>query len=514
MPSQSNISEGSRRIARNTAVLYVRMFVLLLVGLYTSRVILNALGQDDFGVYGAVGGVVAMFSILTGAIAGAVSRFLAFELGRGEDGRPDAVFSTTMLVQIGLSLVVLVAAETVGLWFLKARLVIPDGRMEAAVFVLQFSILVFLVNMLAVPYNAAIIAHEKMEAFAWLGIVESLLTLGVAVAVKHADVDKLELYSILMFAVALVMRVASRVYSQYRFAECRFRFSLCNKGIFREIAAYSGWTFLGNGFHVLNTQGVNLLMNLFFGVRVNAARDVAVKLEGAVSKFINSFTTALTPQITKSYAAGEREYMYSLVCKGAKFSWILVWLFALPLFLEAPAIMKLWLVNPPEHSIEFVRISLISMLFMAAGDSFLKAVNATGKVAPYQIAVSVAAVLVFPLSYLCFKKGLPPESSYIVLTTVNFVVLLIRVLMTCRQTGLRLSMVLRDTVLRVVAVSLSSSVLPLAVYLLCAPSVLRMVAVVLVSLLSVGVAAWFLGATRGERAAVLVFLGNRLKRSK
>ena len=217
----TRISENSKRVAKNTVLLYFRMFVMMLVGLYTSRVILNALGQDDFGIYGAVGGVVAMFSILTGAIAGAISRFLTFELGKSDDNRLSAVFSTAMAIQLGLALIILLVAEVAGIWFLNAKMNIPDGRMGAANWVLQCSILMFLVNMWSVPFNAAIIAHEKMQAFAYISIAEALMTLGVAIFIKYTTGDKLVSYAILMLAVAFIVRILYGIYAKHQFQECR-----------------------------------------------------------------------------------------------------------------------------------------------------------------------------------------------------------------------------------------------------------------------------------------------------
>ncbi len=508
----TRISENSKRVAKNTVLLYFRMFVTMLVGLYTSRVILNALGQDDFGIYGAVGGVVAMFSILTGAIAGAISRFLTFELGKSDDNRLGAVFSTAMAIQLGLALIILLIAEVAGIWFLNAKMNIPEGRMGAANWVLQCSILMFLVNMWSVPFNAAIIAHEKMQAFAYISIAEALMMLGIAIFVKYTAGDKLVTYAILMLAVALIVRILYGIYAKHRFRECRFRARLVEKGIAREMASFSGWTFIGNGFFVLNTQGVNILMNLFFGVQVNAARDVAVKFEGMVSKFTNNFMTALHPQITKSYAANDLGYLHELVCKGSKYSYFLVYFFALPIILEAPKIMEIWLLNVPAHAVEFVRISLISLLFMSAGDSFLKAINATGKIARYQKVVLITAVWVFPLTYWAFKSGLAPEWSYVILTVVNIIVVAERVIICSRLTGLSIKKVFADVVTKAFSVTIAASVLPVLVCLLFPPTGWRTLAVLGISAVSTLGATYFLGTTPGERNAIVDFFKQRLHR--
>ena len=267
MASSPNISENSRRIARNTVFLYIRMLILLFVGLYTSRVVLNALGQDDYGVYGAVGGVVSLVLVVTGAVSGAISRFLAFELGK-EKSRMREVFSTTVSIQLALSVLVFLLAEVVGLWLLHTQMDIPEGRMQAAQWVLHCSILLFVVNMLSVPYNAAIIAHEKMDAFAYISIGEALLALGAALATRYTRHDKLIVYAALMLAVAVIVRAVYNLYAHRHFPECRFRLKSIDRTVIREIGSFTGWTFIGSVASVLNAHGINLLMNIFFGVRV------------------------------------------------------------------------------------------------------------------------------------------------------------------------------------------------------------------------------------------------------
>ena len=506
------ISDKSRRIARNTVLLYVRMTVMLLVGLYTSRVVLNALGQDDYGTYGAVGGVVALFSVLTMAVASAISRFMAVELGKARQRMQD-VFSTTVFVQFVLALGIFVLAEAAGIWFLNTQMSVPDGRMEAANWVLQCAIGVFVVNMLAVPYNAAIIAHEKMEAFAYISIAEALLALGAALATRFASTDKLKLYAVLMLAVALVVRMLYGAYARRHFPECRFRRSCVNRPLIREMGSFAGWTFLGNGASVLNAQGINILFNLFFGVRVNAARDVTVKLEGNVTRFINNITTAINPQINKSFAAGNTEYLHELTCKGAKYSYFLYFFFALPIILETPELLRLWLGMVPEHTVEFVRIAMLYSLCVAVGTPFVTAVFATGKVKVYEIVASATNVLAFPLSWLAFKLGGRPEMAYWFLAGTAFAVLLERVGFACAQTGLRPGKIVRDTLLPILLVSVPAVAAPLALFLLLPPDTLRTLAVVLVSFLSTAACAFFLGTTPGEKSAVIQAVKSRfLKR--
>ena len=509
MANQAGISENSKRIARNTVFLYIRMLLMLLVGLYTSRVVLNALGQDDYGVYGAVGGVVALFGVLTAAISGAISRFLSVELGK-EKARLREVFSTTVAIQLAISLAIFVLAELIGSWFLNAKMVIPDGRMAAANWVLHCSILLFVVNLLAVPYNAAIIAHEKMDAFAYISIAEALLALGAALATRYTHQDKLVVYALLMLSVAVICRLIYGCYVGLKFPECRFRLKSVDKSVVKQIASFSGWAFIGSVASVLNAQGINILMNLFFGVRVNAARDVTVKLEGNVSRFIGNITTAFNPQINKSYASGNLEYMRQLVCKGAKYSFFLYFFFAFPIILEAPALLELWLKTVPEHTVAFVRIALLSTLFVALGTPFVNAIFATGNIKRYEIIASITNLLAFPLSYLAFKLGYAPELSYWLVAAAYLGLLAERIVIAGKQIGMPLRMVLSDVFLRIACVTLASAAIPLAVFLVQPPSLIRTLEVVFTSFLSTAVSVFLLGATKGERGAVISKIHNRI----
>ena len=507
MENKGTVSENSRRIARNTALLYVRMTVMLIVGLYTSRVVLNALGQDDFGVYGAVGGVVALFGILTGSVAGAISRFMAFELGKTEK-RMEEVFSTTVFIQIVLVAAVLLLAEGLGVWFLNAKMVIPEGRMGAANLVLQCSILIFLLNMLAAPYNAAIIAHEKMEAFAYISIAEALLALGADLATRFAGADKLKLYAILMLAVAVLVRFLYAIYAKKHFAECRFKAGKVSKPIIKEMGSFAGWTFLGNGAYVLNAQGINILFNIFFGVRVNAARDVTVKLDGNMTRFIGNITTAIQPQINKSYASGNLPYMYELVCKGARYSYLLYFFFAFPIILEAPELLRLWLGIVPEHAAAFVRIAMLASLFTAMGAPFAHAVFATGKVKVYEIVASATTVLAFPCAWIAFKLGGNPEVAYWMLAAITFAVFIERIAFAHAQTGLAIKKVLSDAIAGSALTSIAAAIIPLLLFFLMEPSTARTVWVVLSSFASTAVFAFLLGTTKGEREAIISSVKN------
>ena len=430
------LSENSRRIARNTLLLYFRMFLLMLIGLFTSRVVMRTLGIDDYGTYNVVGGVVTVFTFLTTSLSAAISRYLAANLDGGDPVRLRRIFSTGVLIQLGLALLLVVLVETAGLWWLNHRLVIPDGRLDAARRVLQCSLGIMVVGLLAVPYNAAIIAHERMSAFAVISLGEALLKLGVALLLYVSPFDKLVSYAVLMLAVAVLVRVAYGLYCRRHFAESRGRL-VWDGALMREMTAFAGWSFFGSSAYVFNTQGVNQVVNLFFGVAVNAARGVALQVENIVKQFVANFLTAVNPQITKSWAAGDREYCFGLVRKGAKYTWLVILLFFIPVLGEAELLLDVWL-GPdkvPPHAPDFLRLTLVCLLVDLVGNPLVTLVQATGRVKRYYLITGLTSYLGLPLVWLAFKLGAGPAWAYIIFIAVYLTVLVQRILIARRLTN-------------------------------------------------------------------------------
>ena len=312
----TNSSSNNKRIAKNTLLLYIRMLFLMVVSLYTSRVVLNALGVEDFGIYNVVGGVVAMFSMLSGSLSAAITRFITYELGTGNKENLKKIFSSSVTIQIGLAVLIALLAEAVGVWFLNVKMNIPDARMVAANWVFQFSILTFAINLISVPYNASIIAHERMSAFAYISILEAIGKLAIAFLITVSPMDRLIFYSLLMCAVALLVRLVYGYYCKKHFEECTYHF-LWDKELLKRMFGFAGWNFIGASSAVLRDQGGNVVINLFCGPVVNAARGIASQVNTAVHGFVSNFMTALNPQITKSYASGNRDYMMTLIFQGA-----------------------------------------------------------------------------------------------------------------------------------------------------------------------------------------------------
>ena len=501
METDRNMKNG-RRVARNAAMLYCRMFLLMFIGLFTSRVVLRELGVEDYGIWNAVGGVVTMFTFVTTAISSAISRYLAYELGRSDREKLRRVFSTGLMVQLLLCLVLAVLVETVGLWMVDAKMVIPEPRAGAARFVLHCSLGVLVLNMLSVPFNAAIIAHERMSAFAYISVGEALLKLLTAVLLGVSAFDKLETYALLMLAVALLVRVTYGIYCRRNFEECGARPKF-DRPLFREMAGFAGWNFLGSGTNVLNVQGSNLLVNLFFGVAVNAARGVAAQVELVVKQFATNFLTALNPQITKSWAAGDREYCWSLVAKGAKFAYLAILLFLLPVVLESDMLLRLWLVDVPDGAVLFVRLTMLALLVDMTGNPLLTLQLATGKVRRYYLLTGLLSLLCLPAVWLAFRLGAGAEWAYVCLTAVYLAVLALRLEFARRDAGFPVGRFLREVMLRLIVLTALSSVLPLLVRVLMAEGALRLVLVCGLSWISVAVCAFGFVLTPGERVLLL-----------
>lgn len=500
MDEQRGISAESRRIARNTVLLYGRMFLLLLIGLFTSRVVLRELGVEDYGVYNAVGGLVTLFTLVSASVTQAIVRYISFSLGQGDAEKLRRVFSTSIIIQCIFALVVVLLVESLGLWFLHSRMSIPEGRMGAADWVLQCSAGVLVLNLLSIPYNACITAHEDMSAYAWISLLEGTLKLLVALGLYFSPSDKLKTYALLMLAVALLVRMCYAAYCRCHFGETRGRISF-DRDMVREMSGFAGWNFLGSGAYLVNTQGVNLLSNVFFGVTVNAARGVALQVEGIVKQMVSSLLTAINPQITKSWAAGNRAYSFSLVMKGSKFSFLVIWLFALPLFFEAPAVLDIWLVNPPQEAALFVRLTMIGLLADMLCNPLLTLALANGKIRLWYLVTSAIAVLAFPLVWLGFRMGMPAWGAYMVFALIYLCVDVAKLLLLKRLCDFPAGAFLRLCLRMLLCVALSA--LPaLPVWFFIPAGWLRLVAVLLVCTLSTAASAWFLLLTDGEKSFV------------
>ena len=507
----TDTSVNNKRIAKNTLLLYFRMLFMMAVSLYTSRVVLNALGVEDFGIYNVVGGVVAMFSMLSGSLSAAITRFITYELGVGNRENLKKIFSSAVTIQIGLAILIVLLAEAVGVWFLNVKMNIPEARMTAANWVFQFSILTFAINLISVPYNASIIAHERMSAFAYISILEAVGKLTIAFLIIVSPMDKLVFYAILMCAVALIVRFAYGVYCKRHFEECTYRF-IFDKDLLKRMFGFAGWNFIGATSAVLRDQGGNVVINLFCGPAANAARGIAFQVNNAISGFVTNFMTALNPQITKSYAAGDRDYMMTLIFQGARLSFYMLLLLSLPVLVNTHYILGIWLKIVPDHAVLFVQLVLVfamsesishPLMSESISHPLITAMLATGKIRNYQLVVGGLQLMNLPISYILLRMGMFPETVIVVAIVISQCCLAARLVMLRGMIGLSVRKYMTKVYINVLVVTGIAAIIPFLLAIKLEESFLNFVLLCLISLICTGIAIYYVGCNRVERQFIL-----------
>lgn len=410
----SDISQNNKRIARNTLALYFRTFITMIVGLYTGRVMLQALGVENYGINAVVGGIVAMSSLITSTMSAAISRYITYTLGQENKGRLKTMFSTSINAQIVMAVIVALVLEIAGVWFLNHEANIPEGRMEAANWVLQCSIVTLMISLISSPFNALIIAYERMTIYAYMSIMDVTLKLAICFIIIAYDGDRLVLFALLQIAVTLCMNIFYGWYCSRNFEGAYYSPRLLDKGLLKELTVFSGWNLMNNGAYVFATQGVNMLVNVFFGVVYNASRSVAMTVNSAVQGFVGNFTMAFSPQITKSYAAGDTAYAVHLANKGTKFTWLMMYIFIVPVCMEAETLLQLWLGEVPELAPLFLRFAMFESLAVSSGQNLFKLIQADGHIKSYTVHAALTAGLIFPLVWLFFYMGAPVWAAYLI----------------------------------------------------------------------------------------------------
>lgn len=502
-------SDNTRRIAKNTLLLYMRMLFSVIVSLETSRLILQALGVENYGIYNVVGGVVTLFAFLNAAMASSTQRFLTFELGRQNWERLRMVFSTSIWIHLFISLCLLFLAETVGLWLFYNKLIIPESRMEAAMWVYQLSVCSCVVTIMSVPYNASIIAHERMNVFAYISMLDITLRCVVVLCLYLFPYDRLVVYACLLLLVAVLIRVIYWHYCRSYLPETQLVYDW-DKPLFHEMLHFAGWNLFGNMAYVGYTQGVNVLLNIFFGPAVNAARAVAVQLQGAINNFCNSFQTAMNPQITKSYATKEWEYMFSLLYGSSKYSFLLLLFLVMPIWIEAKQILLLWLKIVPDHTLVFLRLILLVSMVDVMANPLITIAQATGHIRGYQLIVGGILLLIVPVSYLTLKLGGPVESVFVVHLIIVIFAQFARLWMVRKLVGLSLRLYWHRVVFPLLRVAVVALFIPLLIYMSMEETLLRLSMVVLFSWSSVLIVGYLLGLQAQEQT----FLREKLRAFK
>lgn len=500
IPVSSNI-----RIAKNTLLLYVRMFFVMCIQLYTSRIVLQALGVEDYGIYNVVGGIVTMFAFLNAAMNSSTQRYITYYLGKGNKDELQEVFSNCMFIHAMLAVVIVVLAETIGLWFLYNKMVIPEERMIAAFWVYQMSIITTVVLIFSTPYNATIIAYEKMSAFAYISILEVILKLITAIVLLYSKWDNLVLYAVLIVIAQLITRFVYVHYCSRHFDITKIVYKF-NKKLFKSMTSFIGWNVWGGLSNVLYGQGLNILLNMFFGPVINAARGIAVQVQSVVLQFANNLQTAINPQITKNYAVGDLKAMHSLICRCSRYTFFLLLIISLPIFLETNFLLSLWLTIVPEWTVTFTRIILCIVMVDSVAAPLMISSAATGNVKLYQTVIGGTMLLIVPVSYLFLKIGFNPAIVFFVHLAFCLITFILRLIIVRPMISLSIKEYLLKAILPSIYTGLMSVIIPIFLYLVLSDTIQGGIVVLGCSILSPIMAIYIVGLTKNERA----FLNQKL----
>lgn len=512
MNQEASFQPDNRRIAKNTIILYIRMLALLGISLYTTRVILHALGEYDYGLYNVVGGIVALFSVVNSVLSAGTSRFLTYGLGKGDFLELKNTFSAAFILHFSVAIFVLLLSETVGIWFLNTQLVIPAERMSTANWVFQFSIVTAMLSLTQVPYSASIISHERMDIYAWAGLGEGCFKLASALALLYLDIsDKLLVYGILNMSWNILLQLFYRFFCLKKFPETSLM-RVKDKVIYKKLLKFSLWDFGGAMGSMLNTQGVNFILNIFFGLKVNAARGVAVQVDGSVQQFSVNYMTAVRPQIVKCYATKDYTSFFRLIFDSSKYAYFLLLVVALPLFLEAEYVLQLWLGEVPQYTVEFLRCILIVDVFRSMARPVIDGCHATGNIKYLNIYTSCIVVLALPLSWFAFKHGFPPLTVFVINGVLYSINNFIELYALKKEADFSICEYLTSVMLKCLAVTIVVSIIPIMVVFLYESSFIRLCACVATSILSVGLGLLYLVIERKQRQQLFLLLKSRIGR--
>lgn len=509
MTEDNNIS-NNKRIAKNTMMLYFRMLLTMGVSLYTVRVVLQTLGVADYGIYNVVGGIVTMFSFLSSTMASASQRFFAFELGRKDYVRLKQTFSLTLVIYIGIAIIILLLAETLGLWFLNTQMNISPERMNAANWVYQFAIFSFMMTMFTIPYNAAIIARERMSVYAWVSIIEVVLKLLIVYLLVLFSFDKLKLYAILIFCVTTIVTFIYRTYCKRKFEECSYSF-YWEKSLFKDLINYSGWNLFGALSSVSKGQGINIILNVFLGTVVNAARGIAYQVDSIILNLGNNFFTAVRPQIIKLYATNQQTELMNLIFRSTKFSFYLLFFFSLPLLLETDFLLRLWLIEIPNYTIIFTQLIIIDTLLELLMNPIITLAQATGRIKWYQIIVGGMRILNLPLAYLALRLGCTPIDVFYILIANTLVCNILRLVIIKWLTMFDIMEYIKKVVLSIVIVSFFAILVPKILQLYWNEiTAIKSLSIIMISLINLLILTLFLGINKNERIILYNMLRNKI----
>lgn len=505
---------NNKTIAKNTAFLYIRMMFTMVISLYTSRIILQNLGVQDYGIYQAVGGIVGFLSFINGALSTGSSRFLTFALGEEDCEKLKRTFSTTLIIHIILAIAIAVIAEIVGLWFIENKLVIPPDRINASIYTFHISVITALLTLTQVPYNANIIAHERMSIFAYVSIAEVSMKLAIVYLLTIGSFDKLILYATLLFLVQAGLMIFYRIYCSRHFEECRFNL-VFDKSIFRKIAVFSGWSLFANASIALNSQGILILLNMFFNPAVVAARAISIQVNMAANQFINNFRTAVNPQIVKRYASKDYEGSKILLLSSTKYSFYMMLILALPICMSADQLLHIWLGVVPEYTTIFLQIIIVQSLFQVFDTSFYTALYAKGRLRENAILSPLFGFISFPIVYLLFKAGFSPIAlSWASLISYTILGVFIKPLLLVKIVNYKWNDII-NVFIPCLKVSLASIPIPIIIYLeieKITPNIwIQFISIVITSVFSVAISSWTIGIDKDTRAKIQLLIKKKIR---
>ncbi len=506
-------SQDNKRVAKNTAYMYIRMAFSMFVGLYTSRVLLQALGVEDYGLYNVIGGIISIFTVLNSALINTTSRFITVSLAKGIVQDTRKIFNMALLLHFVVGLLIVSFGETAGLWYLQNKLVIPEGRDVAAEWLYQFTIISAFLSTINVPYNASIIAHEKINVYALIQIADVVLKLIIVLLLAVAPFDKLIFYALLILGVTVMNICINVVYCHRKFEEVKLRF-FWNWRIFKEMLKFVGWAMVGNFSNMFYTQGINLMLHAFCGPAVNAARGIAVQVQGVVAQFAGNVQTAINPQILKSHAVNDKDRMYSLIIASSRLCFYLLFLISLPIFIETEFLLQLWLDNVPDYTVNFVRIILMCVLLDAFVNPMFTANLASGKLALYHGPFALLMYVFMFITYFSIKITKIPESVFISYFVACLIGYIMRIFILKKQVGLVPSLYIKRVLLPVALVVVVSLIVPIVVHHFLINGWVDFLITSVVSVISVSITVYMLGITPGERNLALSFVRNRVQRFK
>lgn len=501
--------EGKNKvIVKNTLLLYFRQLVVLLIGLYTSRIVLNVLGVTDYGIYNVVGGVIVLFGFITNALGNATSRFIAFATGKKDEENSKDTFGTLLTIYCAIAIIILFLGESLGIWFVYNYLVIPPERFTAAVWVYHFSVLAAVMNVLYVPYNSLIIAYEKMSAFAYISVMDASLKLFVVYLLIISPFDKLIIYAGLLFLIQVIDMTIYMVYCKRKFVEPSVKL-VYKPRLFKKILVFSGWTLNGNLAVVCYSQGLNILLNMFFGPTVNAARGIATQVQSITLNFVSGFQTAVNPQITKSYAQNDNKRMYILLHASCRFSYYLMYLFALPFLLKSICILKLWLKIVPDYTVPFLSLILVFTLLRTITNPINIAVQATGDIKRYQLIEGTMGLMILPMAFVAlefFHTG--PVSVFWVLVLMEFITVFVRIYVGVLHINDSLSYFFKSVIVPIAKISIIAGFLPWLVSIITPDSLLGVFAVLFSMIVWTLPTMFILGLSKREQSLILTKITN------